>query len=530
VRTGCNVSSVVSTEIAHAEYVCRKLKISELPCQDMTALGKYSQSLSSLEHPHICRFVEMFEDKTHIFMVYEKANPVTLFEHIRERSSLTEEDAADYLRQVAMALSVAHSQGIVHGRMSPRSLILSREEEDDEACGTQLKVCDMGQGWVVRPGILETEASTKSFEIETYALSPEVAGEDLTGCSDCSVPKGADKSDIWAVGVIFYHMLSGTTPFKVGSRADLAGQVGTREVCFQESMWAKLSLAARDAVQSMLRVIPGIRISAAQVLRHNWVKVARATFPRTRMVELLNNLRMNVNESEFKRFVLRVIAEQLPQDSRTAEIVERAFRCLDRNGDGVLTVQEIIKGLKKHLNLSDNDRELEQLFTQIDRDSSGTVNVQEFICASMSQKRSTCLPVLWEAFNAFDKDRSGSITFDEIDRIVKETEGALLGKEMVDSIAGEIRCELDRVCGKGKLDFDEFVCIMSNSKPNAADVLQKDAYRVLWGCGVDCYNVRHIQPATKWDLSANGPKSLRSAYRRKGSRKRSSDQMPVAAG
>ena len=64
-------------------------------------------------------------------------------------------------------------------------------------------------------------------------------------------------------------------------------------------------------------------------------------------------------ESEFKRFVLRVIAEQLPRsstmspfpfvrspqqsaprDSKTEQAVEKAFRCLDRNGDGVLTVEE----------------------------------------------------------------------------------------------------------------------------------------------------------------------------------------------
>merc|ERR1719436_1121648 len=117
----------------------------------------------------------------------------------------------------------------------------------------------------------------------------------------------------------------------------------------------------------MLRVNPGIRISAAMVLKHPWVKVAKTTFPKRRMVQLLSNLKSNVEECEFKRFVLRVIAEQLPRDGKTADTVEQAFRCLDKNGDGVLSVDEIIKGLKKHLNIAEGDRYLERLFAQIDR-------------------------------------------------------------------------------------------------------------------------------------------------------------------
>jgi len=506
-----------------------------VPCQAADALARHLQNLSALEHPHVCRLIEAFEDKQQLVLVYERANPVTLFEHIRERSSLTEEEAADYLRQVAMALSVAHSQGIVHGRLSPRSLVLSHEEEEeDDDTETQLRICDMGQGWVLRPSLLEAEATQKSFEVETYAISPELACKDLVVAPDSAVPRGAEKNDIWALGVIFYHMLSGTTPFKAESRADLLGQVGAKLVRFQESMWSKLSPPARDVVESMLRVNPGIRISAGHILKHPWVKVAKTTFPRTRMVQLLSNLQANVNECELKRFVLRVIAEQLPRDGKTADTVEQAFRCLDRNGDGVLTVEEIIKGLKKHLNLSDGDRALEGLFAKIDRDNSGTLNVQEFISASMDQKRSTSLPVLWEAFNAFDKDRSGHITFDEIERIVKELEGALLGKDQADSLAEEIRRELEAVSTNGSIDFDQFVYTMLNSKPNATDAMRKDLCRVLWGCGIDCYSVRHLEPSTTWDLRKKGGTlcSNRSVYRKRDARKRGDTEgmEPVTAG
>merc|ERR1719491_1949621 len=117
--------------------------------------------------------------------------------------------------------------------------------------------------------------------------------------------------------------------------------------------------------------------------------------------------------------------------------VETAFRCLDKNGDGILSVQEVVAGLKKHLGKGVDDGELEHLFQHVDRDASGTLNVAEFVSASMPQGRSTSLPVLWEAFNAFDKDRSASVDFDEIDRIVREIEGSMISESQVCTICSE---------------------------------------------------------------------------------------------
>eukprot|EP00913_Durusdinium_trenchii_P022979 g21576.t1 len=367
VRPGASALSANLKELGKV-FVCRKLKKANVPCKTSTDVANYCKALSDLEHPHLCRFIEAFEDTTYIYMIYEKAGTKTLFEHILERASLTEEEAADYLHQAAMALSVSHSQGIVHGRLSPKSLILDEEDPTEEAsldrwsgkrpiighqkstpncgdplrqdCDVQIKICDMGQGFILRPLLFATEETKEGLEeLET------------TGSLD--LPRHAEKNDIWALGMIFFHMLSGSMPFQATDRATLMRSVGQKPIVYEESAWSKLSSSAREVVEQMLRVNPAIRISASNLLKHPWIKVARTTFPRRRMVVMLNNLRLNVQESEFKRFVLRVIAEQLPRDSKTEQAVEKAFRCLDRNGDGVLTVEEVVKGLKKHLEVKD---------------------------------------------------------------------------------------------------------------------------------------------------------------------------------
>lgn len=502
----------------NTSQVCRKLKMSEMPCSCMADIVSHCQALSSLEHPHLCKLIEVFEDGSYLYLIYEKASTITLFDHIQERGSLVEEEAADYLRQAAMALCLAHAQGIVHGRLSVRSLILANEDEqdEDEECDTQLKICDIGQAYVLRPPLFAAAETEKSLELEQYACSPEYLQNELTPTGYAELPRNADKNDIWALGTIFFHMLTGYSPFEATSRDEVVQAVGRKSVLFEGEVWGKLSKAARDVVEQMLRVNPGVRVSAQGLLRHPWIKVARTKFPKRRMVQLLSNLRTNVEECEFKRFVLRVIAEQLPKDSKTEQVVEQAFRCLDKNGDGVLTVGEVIAGLKKHLVLAEKNKELEWLFAQIDRDGSGTINVQEFLSASMDQKRSTSLPVLWDVFSAFDKDRSGHITFDEIGRIVKEVEGQLVSLEQADCISNKIVQELEHSGSGGGIDFDQFVYLMMNAEHAGNPSLSRGCWNVL---GVDCYKVRHVEP-TVWDIGSQKQRANRSVYRRKDSRRR----------
>lgn len=532
-RSGkCKVTEV-TCRTSSGKYVCRRLPASQMPCKNMQMVNKHCQALSGMEHPHICKFLEAFKDENFIYLIYEKADTVTLFEYICERSRLTEEESADYVRQIIMALSVAQASGVAHGRLSPRSLILAFPERDEEEESlAQVKICDMGQAFILRPPVAhgaEAEGEPMDERVRYY-MSPELASQELTADEKGVTPSKAYASDIWALGCVVYHMLTGTAPFACNSHTDMLNAVQFQRPAFPAEAWAKLSPEARDCVEDMLKVNVGIRFSASQLLRHPWVKVAKTTFPRKRMQHLLACLRTNLSEGEFKRFVLRVVAEQLPSDGRHVETVETAFRCLDRNGDGVLTLEELSKGMQSFLGTSSG--ELDALFAQVDRDGSGTLSVVEFISATMDQQQMTSMPTLWQAFCAFDKDMSGSVSFDEIDKIVKEIEGALLSKEQVNELCREIRGELEACHGnKEEVDFDQFVYIMHNKEASCKQAALKDLSRMAFSkCGHDCHKVRHMKPR-QWNLKDKGDANVsspRSVYKRR--RGSANPGRPAAAG
>eukprot|EP00435_Cladocopium_sp_Y103_P060462 s1261_g22.t1 len=184
--------------------------------------------------------------------------------------------------------------------------------------------------------------------------------------------------------------------------------------------------------------------------------------------------------------------EPLAVASRIRKAGRQAFRCLDPNGDGVLTVEEVFhafplvarhrariwllclhKWTEMALERSTFRRWLQYILLK-----------GEFLAAAMDQNRISGLPILWEALSAFDKDRGGTISNDEIgnkrstlckspmaDRKPawdRELEGQLV--EVAESCALAIQRELEKTGNSGDLDFEQFVYLMK-TRLTSADAL-----------------------------------------------------------
>ncbi|HKI78586.1 MAG TPA: protein kinase [Ignavibacteriaceae bacterium] len=151
-----------------------------------------AQSAASLNHPNIATIYAIEEVDNQIFIVMEYINGPELRQKIDE-GSLSIEEAFNIIEQIANGLTAAHHKGIIHRDIKSSNIMLTHTG--------QVKIMDFGLAKVKGSSQITKVGTT----IGTAAyMSPEQAqGE-----------KVDHRSDIWAMGVIFYELLTGNQPYK----------------------------------------------------------------------------------------------------------------------------------------------------------------------------------------------------------------------------------------------------------------------------------------------------------------------------
>ena len=157
-------------------------------------------TLARLNHPNIATLFELTEHEGQLLMVMELVQGET-FDKVAEREPLSVARAVELCSQVLDALSHAHKAGIVHRDLKPANLMLA----DSGA----VKVMDFGLARMQGTEHLTNDG----FMIGTPAyMSPEqVAGAEVDG-----------RADLYAMGVVFYRLLTGQLPFKADSGIAMA--------------------------------------------------------------------------------------------------------------------------------------------------------------------------------------------------------------------------------------------------------------------------------------------------------------------
>jgi eukaryotic-like serine/threonine-protein kinase len=158
-----------------------------------------------LRSRHVARVIDVdaLEDGTP-YMVMEFLEGRDLSAEIAARGPLPVGEAVDYLLQACDAMAEAHQQGTVHRDLKPSNLFLAAEQR-----GCVVKVLDFGISKVAEEGAAASVTSTFSVMGTALYMSPEQVRS----------AKHVDaRSDVWALAVILYEMLTGRSPF-VGETA-----------------------------------------------------------------------------------------------------------------------------------------------------------------------------------------------------------------------------------------------------------------------------------------------------------------------
>jgi len=256
-----------------ASFAIKCVNRSKLSEEDEAALLDEVSILEEMNHTHIIRLYDFFEEPSTYFLVMERMSGGELFDRIVAKAYYNEKEARDTCKIILEAIEYCHGHNVAHRDLKPENLLLLSEDDD-----SAVKIADFGFAKKVYDSqSLTTQCGTPGY------VAPEI----LEG-----IPYDT-KSDMWSVGVILYILLGGYPPFIENNQRDLFRKIRRGEYEFHEEYWGTVSKGAKDLISSLLTVNPEKRLDAHQALENPWIRQDD---------ESLKKKDLGVNLGEFKRF------------------------------------------------------------------------------------------------------------------------------------------------------------------------------------------------------------------------------------
>ncbi|CAD8131931.1 unnamed protein product [Paramecium octaurelia] len=409
----------------------KQIKKNSIIKEEESRLFSEMNILKNLDHPHIVKLFELFQDENNYYLVTEYLSGGELFDRIKKMSSFSESIAADYIRQILLATAHCHEQQIVHRDLKPENIIFISEDPK-----SQLKVIDFGTSRKFdNQKVMSKRLGTP------YYIAPEVLGHSYT-----------EKCDIWSCGVILYILLCGYPLFVGKTENQILEKVKTGKFTFDPEDWDPISKEAKAFITKLLRVDASKRLSAKQALEDPWlVKYAPSTQVNRKV---LDNIRQFQAQTVLKQALMSYMITQMSTQKEIQEL-QKEFQRLDINNDGFLSKEEFLKGyLQIQNDLKLAQEEVEKILEMIDINRSGLIDFSEFCMAAMNQEKLLSVQRVEQAFKIFDQNGDGFISKKELE--------AVMG-DLGDDIWNQILTDCDNN-GDGQISYEEFVKMLKNKK------------------------------------------------------------------
>jgi serine/threonine-protein kinase len=175
--------------------------------EDASAVGRFlreARSVVALSSEHVAKVVDVGTTDTGApFIVMEYLSGIDLGELLRQYGPMTPTDAVNAILQACEAIAEAHAVGIIHRDLKPANLFVTRRVDGSPL----VKVLDFG---ISKRSDFDAALGRSTLTPSGYLMgSPAYMSPEQV-----RNPKAVDgRTDIWAMGVILYEVLSGSAPF-----------------------------------------------------------------------------------------------------------------------------------------------------------------------------------------------------------------------------------------------------------------------------------------------------------------------------
>jgi serine/threonine-protein kinase len=206
-----------------------------------------AQSAAKLSHPNIVNVYDFGREDHSYYIVMELVDGATLGDIMRDERVLPEPVAVDYAIQIASGLANAHRQGLLHRDVKPANILVTKDDV--------IKLTDFGIARAVSEHTLGVTQPGMVMGSVAY-ISPEQAqGHEID-----------ERSDLYAVGVVLYQMLTGSLPFTADTPVAVALKHVSSDPPPIDPATSNVSPAVASIVARLLRKDPQERFASATEL------------------------------------------------------------------------------------------------------------------------------------------------------------------------------------------------------------------------------------------------------------------------
>src|SRR5437899_8976031 len=236
----------LAQDLKHRRLVAIKVLKPELAA----ALGperfvREIETAAGLNHPHILPLLDSGEADRLLYYVMPYVEGESLRERLKREGQLPLDEALQIAREVAMALSYAHSHDVVHRDIKPENILLS---------GGEAVVADFGIGRAITAAAREPLTGTGIAIGTPGYMSPEqtTGGARLDG-----------RSDIYSPACVLYEMLAGDPPYVASSAQAVAARPSRDRVPRRRTVREKVPAAVEQVIGQALAKVPADRFATA---------------------------------------------------------------------------------------------------------------------------------------------------------------------------------------------------------------------------------------------------------------------------
>ncbi|XP_061506911.1 twitchin isoform X8 [Anopheles gambiae] len=207
--------------------------------------------MNQLHHRKLIYLHDAFEDEDEMVLIYEFLSGGELFERITtEGYRMCEQEIIEYMKQICEAVKYMHERNIIHLDIKPENVMCQTRNTN------QVKLIDFGLATKLNPNEM-VKISTGTAEF----AAPEIVEREPVGFY----------TDMWAVGVLAYVLVSGLSPFAGETDIDTLKNIkqGTWE--FDEVAFRDVSEECKDFIRRLLIKNTEKRMTAHECLSHAWL-------------------------------------------------------------------------------------------------------------------------------------------------------------------------------------------------------------------------------------------------------------------